>query len=135
RLRYPRQWYRGFRSLLERLERQAANCRGVRWMNAPADVAAMYDKPACQRRFAAAGVPGPRGLGPVGSFAELLERMRAARMPRVFVKLAQGSSAAGAVAFAVAGDRMKATTTVEVVREDGELRLYNTRRVRSYEDP
>jgi hypothetical protein len=133
RLRYIRQWYRGFRALLRRLRNEAAGVRGVRFLNHPDDVAAMFDKRLCQARFAAAGVPVPARLGSVGSFDGLLERMRAANRPRVFVKLAHGSAAAGAVALAVGGPRLRAVTTVEMVRTNSELALYTTRRLRVYE--
>jgi hypothetical protein len=135
RLLYPRQWYRGFRALLRRLDRELAECPGARWMNAPGDVAVMFDKPACQRIFADAGLPVPAGLGPVRSFDGLLERMRQARRWRVFVKLAHGSSASGAVAFATNGERVRATTTAELVREGRCWAIYNSRRIRTYESP
>ena len=73
------------------------------------------------------------GLGMVRSFAELLARMEATGLRRVFVKLACGSSASGVVAFRTGGARLQAITTVELERRDGELRLYNSRRLRTYE--
>ena len=60
--------------------------------------------------------------------------MRAAAMPRVFVKLAHGSSASGVVAFQIAGERQQATTTVELVQTPDGPRLFNNRRVRVYRD-
>jgi hypothetical protein len=68
----------------------------------------------------------------VCSFEELHERMRATGCRRVFVKLAHGSSASGVVAYETSGARQQALTTVEVVRRHGELRLYNSRRIRRY---
>ncbi|MBY0228577.1 MAG: hypothetical protein K2W96_04785, partial [Gemmataceae bacterium] len=67
------------------------------FLNPPADVETLFDKEACQERFAA-GVPIPRGLGRVRSFDELRERMREQRCPAAFVKLWHGSSASGVVA-------------------------------------
>jgi glutathione synthase/RimK-type ligase-like ATP-grasp enzyme len=135
RLRHPRQWYRGFRALLRRLAGDLAACPSVRVFNHPDDIKTMFDKRLCQRRFADAGVPVPAGLGPAASFDELMERMRSAGRRRAFVKLAHGSSASGAVALALNGARMRAYTTVELVREGGETRLYNSRRVRMVETP
>lgn len=132
RIWYPRQWYLGLRALLRRLGEQLSRCPpGVR-MNAPADVEVLFDKVRCQARFAAAGLPVPRSLGPVRCFAELRERMRAAGLWRVFVKLAHGSSASGVVAYRTGGGRQEALTTVEMVRRGGELRLYNSRLIRRY---
>lgn len=130
RMLCPRQWYLGFRGALAAVEEQLARCpRHVR-MNHPAEVALMFDKAACHARLQAAGLPVPRSLGEVSGYEALRERMRATGCPRVFVKLAHGSSAAGAVAYQVSGERHHATTTVECVRSEGELRLYNTRRMR-----
>jgi hypothetical protein len=129
----PRQWYRGFRALLGRLADDLATCPGVRVLNHPDDIAVMFDKRLCQRRFAAAGVPVPGGLGPARSFEELMVRMRAAGCHRAFVKLAHGSSASGAVALAVGGPRLRALTTAELVRDGEGWRLYNSRRIRAYE--
>jgi glutathione synthase/RimK-type ligase-like ATP-grasp enzyme len=103
-------------------------------MNRPAEVALMFDKPACQQRLREGGVPVPKCLGIAGSFDELREAMRAQGCARVFVKLAHGSSASGVVAYQTNGSRHCATTTVEVVRRGGQTLLYNSRRVGTYRD-
>ncbi len=135
RIWYPRQWYLGFRALLRRIAAQLGDCPPHRLLNPPADVEVLFDKVACQERFARAGIPVPRGLGPVRSFAELRERMREADRRAVFVKLAHGSSASGVVAYRSVGPRHEALTTVEMVHEAGELRLYNSRKIRRYHEP
>ena len=104
-------------------------------MNSPADIAVMFDKRRCHERLSRHGIAVPRSLGPVRSYDELLTRMEQMRCPRVFVKPAHGSSASGVVAFEVGGHRRQATTTVEMVRRDGEVRLYNSRRIRVYREP
>ncbi len=135
RIWYPRQWYLGLCALLRRLGEQLSRCPpGVR-MNCPADVEVLFDKVRCQARFADAGLPVPRSVGPVRSFTELRERMRAAGLRGVFVKLAHGSSASGVVAYRTGGGRQEAVTTVEMVRQGGELRLYNSRLIRRYQRP
>src|SRR5439155_19460211 len=48
-------------------------------------------------------------------------------------KLACGSSASGVVAFRTGAGQMQAITTAELERHGGELRLYNSRRIRTYE--
>jgi glutathione synthase/RimK-type ligase-like ATP-grasp enzyme len=135
RIWYPRQWYLGLCALLRRIGRQLSRCPPCVQMSRPADVEVLFDKVRCQERFARAGIPVPRGLGPVGSFAQLRERMREAGCRGVFVKLAHGSSAAGVVAYRTGGARQEALTTVEMVRHDGELRLYSSRRIRCYHRP
>lgn len=56
---YPRQWYLGWRYLLQQWEKQL-RCPT---MNHPQDIAAMFDKPLCHERFSRHGIPVPRSLG------------------------------------------------------------------------
>lgn len=135
RIWYPRQWYLGFRAVLRRIAEQLSRCPPHRLLTPPADVEVLFDKPRCQARFAQAGIPVPRTLGSVRSYEELRERMRQAGCHSVFVKFAHGSSASGVVAYRTRGDRQEALTTAEMVRSDGELRLYNSRLIRRYSQP
>jgi hypothetical protein len=135
RIWYPRQWYLGFRATLRRLDEQMSRCPAHVPTHRPPDVAVLFDKCGCQELFARHGIPVPRGLGPVQSFEELHERLRQTGWRRVFVKLAHGSSASGVVAYQTNGAQQLAVTTVEMVRQRGELRLYNSRRIRRYHKP
>ena len=134
RILYPRQWYLGWCEVLRLIERQLAACPAHRLMNAPAEIAVMFDKPQCHELLSRHGIPVPRSLGVIRSFNELIERMRETRCPRVFIKLAHGSSASGVVAYQTDGQRHRATTTVEMTRQGGELCLYNSRRLRIYRE-
>ncbi len=128
RIWFPRQWYLGFRAVLRRLP-------ALPHVTAPpADVEVLFDKERCQERFAAAGIPVPRGLGRVRSFDELRERMRQAGCRSAFVKLLHGSSASGVVAYRSDGTRQEAVTTVEMVRQGCEWKLYNSRLIRRYRE-
>ncbi len=135
RILYPRQWYRGFRTVLQSLAVKFGGRPGVRILNDPRDVIDLFDKRRGQKRIADAGAAMPVGLGSPGSFEELLSMMRATGHRRVFVKLACGSSASGVVAFAIGGERLRATTTVELVRSGGLWQLFNSRRIRAYDSP
>jgi hypothetical protein len=132
RIRFPRQAYLGFRALCDRLAGEIAGAPGVGVMNAPGDIAVMFDKRLCHARFMAMGIPVPRSLGPVRSWDDLLEAMRAARLRRVFVKLAHGSSASGVVALREAAGKLTAITSVERIRRGGATILYNSRSIRHY---
>ena len=138
RILYPRQWYLGYCSTLRLIEKQLAERPPPRplpqWMNSPAEIALMFDKIACHQSLGSRGAPVAPSLGAVGSFDELGERMKERNWRRVFVKLAYGSSASGVVAYQTDGRRHQATTTVETARQNGELRLYNSRRIRVYRD-
>lgn len=127
-----RQWYLGWCATLRLIERQLAGCPHHRVMNDPADIAVMFDKSRCHQQLLHGGIAVPPSLGPVHSFDELTEHIRETGCHRVFVKLAHGSSASGAVAYQTDGRRHHVTTTVEMVHTDGKLRLYNSRRLRVY---
>lgn len=158
---WPRQWFLGFRAALAVVREQLARCPPHRSMSDPSDIEVMFDKPRCHARLMAAGVAVPPALqvdpahvppgeiAPSGrpgfglseapstdirSFDELSAAMSRTNCPRVFVKLAHGSSASGVVAYATDGRRHRASTTVETVRQGGVLRLYNSRRVRTLAD-
>lgn len=132
RIWYPRQWYLGFRAILRQLRERLSYCPPHVPMNCPADIEVLFDKNRCQERFAQQGIAVPRGLGSVRSFEQLHELMRQTGCRRVFVKLAHGSSASGVVAYRTNGAQQQALTTVEMVHQRGELRLYNSRRIRRY---
>lgn len=129
-----RQWFHGLRWLLEHLAAQLAACPAHILMGAPADIAAMFDKPACHARLESGGVCVAPALAMPRDFEELIEQMKAAHWRRVFVKPAHGSSAMGVVALQWQGDQIRATTTAEMVFSQGETRLYNSRRLRVYRD-
>jgi hypothetical protein len=131
RLLANRQWFLGYRRLLRDLALRIA-ARGGRFLTPPEDVITMFDKPACHARLAGAGVAVPRALGPVAGFESLLAAMDEARVGRVFVKLAHGSAGAGVVALQRGVLGFQAWTTVEVdaAARRGQIRLYNTRRIR-----
>jgi hypothetical protein len=132
---YPRQWYLGFRAALRRIAADLVGCRSHRLMNEARDVEIMFDKQRCHALLSDGGVAVPPSIGPIRGFDDLLARMLAVGWRRVFVKLAHGSSASGVVAYQADGSgRQQAVTTVEMVHQAGELKLYNSRRLRTYTD-
>lgn len=129
RLLAPAQWFAGFQRVLAALD-DVVRGRGGAFVNAPVDVAAMFDKRATHARLAAAGVPTTEGLGEVDGWGGLLDRMHERGADRAFVKLPAASSSAGAVALSLRSGEPRALTTVEVVRTPNETLRYNSRRVR-----
>ena len=136
RLWPSRQWFHGLCWLLETLQSQLAACPPHRLMGAPADIATMFDKPLCHARLQNRGVSvAPAlssSLASPRDFEELMSLMKNADWRRVFLKLAHGSSAMGVVALQINGAQIRATTTAEIVIENGETRLYNSRQLRVY---
>lgn len=125
---YPRQWYLGWRYLLQQWEKQL-QCQT---MNHPQDIAVMFDKPQCCDRFLHHNIPVPRFLGKIYNYDHLREQMEKQECDRVFVKLSHGSAASGVVAYRADLRFESAITTVERVRENGQTLLYNSRKIRHY---
>lgn len=122
-----RQWFLGWKHVLAAIESDAAGCR---FMNAPAEIAVMFDKAACHATLEAAKVEKPALLGIPGSYEELRAMMEKARQRRVFLKPCHSSSASGVVALETNAHRAQAFTTVECVEEAGAKMLFNSLRVR-----
>lgn len=134
RIYHPRQWYLGWRS---QLQNWAQPLQG-QILNHPNDIAQMFDKIQCQRILAENGIPIARSLTQTRSihnYDQLKAVMAEVGCDRVFVKLAHGSAASGVVAYEYWGDAERAITTVERAIEEGELRFYNSRKVRQYRNP
>jgi glutathione synthase/RimK-type ligase-like ATP-grasp enzyme len=128
RILYPRQSYLGWHHLLQQWEKQL-RCLT---MNHPAEIAVMFDKPLCHELFTRHGIPVPRSLGVIKNYDQLREQMQAQRCDRVFIKLSHGSAASGVVAYHAHPRGESAITTVERVPQNGETRLYNSRKIRQY---
>lgn len=126
-------WYSRFTGAVRTVAR-AADAAGAVLLDAPGDVAVLFDKRLCHAVLDGAGVSVPASptsgaAAPVvRDWADVRERMTQHRMPRAFVKLAHGSSASGVLAVETAGPgRVRATTSVE---RDASGRLFNSLRVR-----
>ena len=133
RILYPRQWYLGYCRALDLIAHQLEDAAQHCLMNSVADIKLMFDKPGCHHFFNANGLSVPNALYGIGSFDELERRMKAKGWHRVFIKLAHGSSGAGVVAYQTNGQQHKAISTVEVVETGRETKLFNTRRLKTYD--
>src|SRR5258706_15444255 len=134
---YPmRQWYLGWRSLLDEISRWAVQTGfSDRWLCSPENVATMYDKAACQQLFEAAGISTPPALGVPANFDELWEMMKRSDRRRIFLKPCHGSAATGIVAVESRGHRLQAHSTLEFVDASDAIRLFNQRRVKTLREP
>lgn len=119
-----RQWYLGWQSALTRL---AENQPGARFWNAPAAIAQLFDKEACQRRLESVGCPMPATLGIPTSFDDLVERMRTHRRARIFLKSCHSSSASGIAALESGPRGFQAFSTTLLVERNGRQTLWNSR--------
>ena len=141
-----RQWYRGWCSVLNMVAAQLSKCESHDLMNAPDEIAVLFDKIRCHDLLSVAGVAVPQSFGTISNFDELLQLMASRNCRRVFLKPAHGSSASGIVAYENSGMKHRAVSTVEIVSysgaelslspvetaQGGHLKLYNSRKVRTY---
>ncbi|MET7292979.1 STM4014 family protein [Streptomyces griseoloalbus] len=123
-------WYRRF------IQASRGLRGGVR-LDDTDELAVLFDKRRCHAALAAADVPVPWSptsgpdAAPVAGWDDVRAAMRDHRMPRLFVKLAHGSSASGVLAVESSGrGRIRATTSVELAPEGA---LFNSLKVRRYE--
>jgi hypothetical protein len=130
RLLASRQWYLGLSAVLRRI---ASSVPSEQMMNRPDDILLMFDKRRTHALLTQHKIAVPQALPPVYSYDELMAALRERGWSRAFLKLAHGSSASGTVAYRYSGKRHQAFTTVELVEQAGQLRLYNTRRIRKLE--
>jgi hypothetical protein len=128
-------WYVGYRQLLKRIAAVVEQVAPqARWMNAPGDVLHWFDKLAVTRQLAEQGVPVPAALGLVWGYDDLRALLHDTNTSRVFVKLRYSSSASGVIAFQIARKHCLAVTSLEMVEDAGRLHLFNSLRVRRYDD-
>ncbi|MFD1886437.1 STM4014 family protein [Paenibacillus wenxiniae] len=144
RIWYPAQWFRGYCRLLSWLHQQVEQyVPQAWWLNAPSEIALMFDKRACSLHLHAAGIAVPSILSstanqhtPIHSYAELRQQMEAQHVHRVFVKLFCGSAASGVIAYQYnprTGAEI-AMTTIGKERIHGETIFYNSGRLIRYTD-
>ena len=133
RLWPSRQWFLGLCDAMHEIGAQLDRCAPHRATHFIPDILVHFDKPLCHARLQEAKVAVPAALSAPANFEDFLAQLREVGWRRVFLKLAHGSSASGVVAFQTNGLQVRAQTTTEMVRENGEIRLYNSRKTRIYE--
>ena len=133
RIHPQRQWFLGWKRALQRAEDWSKR-HGLEnaWLCPPQDVLCMFDKASCETAFAAMPASVPPFLGLPTCFDALWEMMRTSGCRRVFLKPCHSSSASGVVALEVAGNKIQAHSTVELIKGADGMRLYNRRRIQNY---
>lgn len=140
-LYHPSQWFRGYRRLLAQLTREAKSLwREPHWINAPEDIAVMFDKRSTHDVLSKAGIPVPRRLGEpeiITDYEMLREHMESRKMPRIFLKLASGSGACGVMAYQI-NPRTGAELAITTIGVENYMArppmYYNVKRLQRYSD-
>lgn len=127
RIVHPRQQHLGFLAILDDITAALAGRPDLRVVQPPRAIADLFDKRITSAKWTALGIPVPETLpgGPVREPDDLRARMRAAGWPRVYIKMASGSSASCLAIFEHERRGERAVTTVE---DTGDAR-YNTRKL------
>lgn len=141
KLYHPSQWFRGYCRLLSQLDKEALHLWDApRWLNAPEDIAAMFDKRHTHQLLSAAGLPVPKRLAAPAELPDydaLRNAMTAKRVHRLFIKLATGSGACGVIAYQinpVTGAELAVTTIgVENYQTRPPL-FYNVKKLVTYKE-
>ncbi len=126
----PYQFYAGFKSVMQQVKQillSLPDSSDVQLMNHPDDILLAFDKHRCQRYLQQHKIPVPELLGSLSSYAELRQKMRQHNMPRAFIKLKHGASAAGIIALESSANKIQIRSTVEY--QPKTKALYNTRRL------
>jgi hypothetical protein len=118
--------------MLRKIQAVLQTIPDIRVTHPPSDIEIMFDKRLCHQRCSKHTVPVPPHLGNVHSFDELMVKMASLQINRVFIKLANGSSASGVVALETNGTYLQAHTSVELVRTEQSFKLYNSLKIRCY---
>jgi glutathione synthase/RimK-type ligase-like ATP-grasp enzyme len=127
----PYQFYAGFEVVMEQVKQTVLslpdlhNVHDLQLMNHPDDILLAFDKHRCQRYLQQHKIPIPELLGSIQSYTELRQKMREHNMPRVFIKLKHGASAAGIIALESSANKLQIRSTVEY--QPKTKALYNTR--------
>ncbi|MGE0324848.1 MAG: STM4014 family protein [Polyangiaceae bacterium] len=127
-LAYLEEAHIGWLALLARLQQLGVDDQV--WLSQPSHVATMFDKWQTHVLWAAAGLPRPACQLLPRTFEELTSVLPA--KGRWFLKPLHGSSASGVCALRKANGRMQLTAPIELVREDGQVKLFNSLRIRSF---
>ena len=133
-IRNAKQWYFGWRQTLLQIKDKVNVIPSIKVMNAPEEIALMFDKLACQRHLSDYGVVVPENLGIIKNAAHLFELL--SRHHRIFIKPRYGSSASGVMALqSNSAGRLSVTTSIEMVTNKKITKLYNNLKIRKYDDP
>jgi hypothetical protein len=126
-------WYRGYTEFLRELDGALRQRPTVIALNRPSDIALFFDKSACHQFLREAGLPVPKTHGTIRSYAELMKLVQKPGCRRLFLKPLHGSSASGVLAYETNGVAQRVQTSVEMVTSPQGIRLFNSKKVRTYE--
>lgn len=126
-IKFLREQHRGFCEVLTWIER-----RGVPCLNAPRDIAVMFDKWICHQRWQEHGVARPPAELAPDNFPALLDQMRSRGHGSLFLKPLHASSASGVCALRWTPRRQQLIAPFRIQSHRGEPALVNSLKVCTY---
>ncbi|AJQ95350.1 STM4014 family protein [Gynuella sunshinyii] len=144
RIRFLKEWYVGFCKMLsdlgDQIYQQACNYNlTVHYVNTPDTIATLFDKPEVQTRLANNNLPVPKtiaGIAAAQDYGDIKSILLDEKSCKVFIKPAYGSSASGVMALQLKADgsAAQAHTSIELVEERGQAKLYNSLKIHRYRE-
>lgn len=129
------QWYKGLSLFLEVLQQQLADCATHYLTFDVKEIMALFDKTITSQQWHQQGLTVPYAMNqPFTNLEELIALLAQHNLTQVFIKLAHGSAASGTLALRVKGNKIKAITTIEMVRHGGQIHCYNSAKLQQYTD-
>jgi glutathione synthase/RimK-type ligase-like ATP-grasp enzyme len=132
RIQFLRQNHLGFVVFLDQLERAIVAHPQLKLMNSIKGIKLMFDKAACHQHFSKHNISVPSALYNIKNYEDLRSQMQKKGWQRVFIKPIHGSSASGVIAFRTQKDKIQAITSVELVKEKATFKLFNSLKIRTY---
>lgn len=126
------QQHLGFLHLLDQLEQACSAFPFVKWMNSLEYIRLCFDKQQCHQYLQQQGIAVPPALYSIQNYQDLRQKMQQKGWSRVFIKPLHGSSASGVVALRIQGNRIQATTSVDMQVHQKQITLFNSLRLRQY---
>ncbi len=130
---YQDEWYRGFFSFLLDLKDKLSSFN-LHFMNSIDSILIMFDKVETKKLLNQNKIPTPIALDNIYNYTELRTQMLNKKIHNVFIKPAHSSSASGVIAFRTYASFVKAISSVELFNDQGDVRFYNSLKVRTYTD-
>jgi glutathione synthase/RimK-type ligase-like ATP-grasp enzyme len=124
---FLREYHHGFCAVLDLVEQ-----RGIPCLNAPRDIAVMFDKWECHQRFIAHDIARPSAERAVSDFTGFYDFMQARGTGRRFLKPLHGSSASGVCALRWTRQHQQLIAPLRIQSFQGRPVLVNSLAVQTY---
>jgi len=110
-LRYPTQYFIGYKKLLESIRTIKASCKAKAWLTCPEEIAEIFDKAALYRKYDQLKIPQPETRTKVERFEEVYDFVRSHQSSGVYLKHRFGSTGSGMLCLRLVQDKLYCWST------------------------